>query len=567
MAFTNIEADQDFEDSRRSLQFYAVFPGLCFSILLVALDTSIVGTALPTIVSSLGSGALYIWIVNGYFLSVAVVQPLAGQMADIFGRRIPMLAFLALFTLGSGLCAGASSTEMLISARIIQGLGGGGISVLVSIIVGDLVPLRYRQKYMAIVMSFFALGTFIGPIVGGAIVTNVSWRWTFYINLPVGGVALFLVFFFLKVKHPSDGAIIQRLIHLDWSGHVLLSASVVSILIALTWGGTKYPWDSARVLAPLILGGFGLILYLLHQQYASKGPSMPLRLFGNRTSLLGFVLTFLHGIIMSWFSFFIPVYFQVLKEDSPLMAGVNVLALAIPFTPAGIFGGLIVTWSGRYKPVLIVGLALLPIATGCFTLLTAETPTAQWAVFQVIAGLGGGLALTSTLPAIQAPLAEGDLAAATAAWAFVRSFGMIWGGSIPAAVFNSKVDSLTSRIDNAQVRSLLALGGAYEHATRLFITSFNDQPALKAQIISVYTDALQETWYVLLAFACITSPIALFLREIPLRTRLETQYGLDESKTIVEPANMDASLGNSAVAVELEPQDEPTQISVAGHHS
>ncbi|EHK18609.1 uncharacterized protein TRIVIDRAFT_138439, partial [Trichoderma virens Gv29-8] len=137
--------------------FYAVFPGLCFSILLVALDTSIVGTALPTIVSSLGSGALYIWIVNGYFLSVAVLQPLAGQMANIFGRR----------TLGSGLCAGASSTEMLIAARIIQGIGGGGISVLVSIIVGDLVPLRYRQKYMAIVMSFFALGTFIGPIVGG----------------------------------------------------------------------------------------------------------------------------------------------------------------------------------------------------------------------------------------------------------------------------------------------------------------------------------------------------------------------------------------------------------------
>ncbi|KAL6812047.1 major facilitator superfamily domain-containing protein [Trichoderma sp. SZMC 28015] len=456
---------------------------------------------------------------------------------------------------------------MLISARIIQGLGGGGISVLVSIIVGDLVPLRYRQKYMAIVMSFFALGTFIGPIVGGAIVTNVSWRWTFYINLPVGGVALFLVFFFLKVKHPSDGAILQRLIHLDWSGHVLLSASVVSILIALTWGGTKYPWDSGRVLAPLIIGGFGLGFYLLHQQYASKDPSMPLRLFGNRTSLLGFVLTFLHGMIMSWFSFFIPVYFQVLKEDSPLIAGVNVLALAIPFTPAGILGGLIVTWSGRYKPVLIAGLALLPIATGCFTLLTAETPTAQWAVFQVIAGLGGGLALTSTLPAIQAPLAEGDLAAATAAWAFVRSFGMIWGGSIPAAVFNSKVDSLISRIDNAQIRSLLALGGAYEHATRLFITSFNDQPALKAQIISVYTDALQETWYVLLAFACITSPIALFLREIPLRTRLETQYGLDESKTMTEPANMDASLVNPAVAVELEPQDEPTQIGGSGNHS
>ncbi|KAL7943913.1 major facilitator superfamily domain-containing protein [Trichoderma barbatum] len=559
MAFTNIEADQNFDNTRRSLQFYAVFPGLCFSILLVALDTSIVGTALPTIVSSLGSGALYIWIVNGYFLSVAVVQPLAGQMADIFGRRAPMLTFLALFTLGSGLCAGASSTEMLIAARIIQGIGGGGISVLVSIIVGDMVPLRYRQKYMAIVMSFFALGTFIGPIVGGAIVTRVSWRWTFYINLPVGGVAILLVFFFLKVKHPTNGATLPRVLKLDWLGHALLSASVVSVLISLTWGGTKYPWNSGKVLAPLILGGFGLIIYLLHQQYVSKDPSMPLRLYGNRTSLLGFVLTFLHGLIMSWFSFFIPVYFQVLKEDSPLRAGINVLAVAIPFTPAGIIGGLIVTWSGRYKPVLLVGLALLPIATGCFTLLTAETPTAQWAVFQVIAGLGGGLALTSTLPVIQAPLTEDDLAAATATWAFVRSFGMIWGGSIPAAVFNSKVDSLVSRIDNAEIRNLLALGGAYEHATRLFIISFNSQPVLKAQIISVYTEALRQTWYVLLAFACITGPIALFLREIPLRTKLETQYGLDEPQAMAESTNMDASFVNSAVAVELETQDGPAQ--------
>ncbi|KAL7956641.1 major facilitator superfamily domain-containing protein [Trichoderma compactum] len=338
---------------------------------------------------------------------------------------------------------------MLIAARIIQ---GGRISVLVSIIVGDLVPLRYRQKYMAIVMSVFALGTFIGPIVGGAIVTRVSWRWTFYINLPVGGM-----------RYPSDGAVIPRLISLDWSGHVLLSASVVSVLISLTWGGTKNPWDSGRVLESLILGG----------------PSMPLHPFGNRTSLLGFVLTFLHGII-------------VLKEDFPLLAGVNVLALAIPFTP---------TWSGRNKLVLIAGLALLPIATGCFTLLMAEIPTAQWAVFQVIAGLGGGLAVTSTLP----------------------------GVSIPAVVFNSKVDSLVSQIDNAQIRSLLAFGGAYEHATRV--------------------------------------PIALFLREIPLRTKLETQYGLDESKTVAEPTNMDASLGNSAVVMELEPQDQPTDISEASVHS
>lgn len=242
MASTEPEADDaaQFHGSKHSWKFYAVFPGLCFSMLLSALETSVIGTALPTIVSALYAGPLYIWTVNGYFLSMAVVQPLVGQVADIFGRRIPMLVSLALFTLASGLCGGANSIEMLIAARVMQGIGGGGISVLVSIIVADLVPLRYRQKYMSIVMASFALGTFIGPIVAGVIVTTISWRWVFYINLPVAAIALVLIFLFLRLESPRKGDALPLAASLDWLGSIILTAAVVSILIALTWGGTTY---------------------------------------------------------------------------------------------------------------------------------------------------------------------------------------------------------------------------------------------------------------------------------------------------------------------------------------
>ncbi|KAG9239335.1 major facilitator superfamily domain-containing protein [Amylocarpus encephaloides] len=508
-------------------RFWAVFPGLCFSMLLTGLDASILATSLPTIVTELHGGALYVWTMNGYFLTTAAIQPLAGQAADIFGRRIPMILSLVFFAVGSGICGGANSLEMLIAGRLVQGLGGGALFVMVDTITADLVPLRERMKYMAIIMTFFTLGSFMGPIVGGAIVTGTSWRWVFYINLPVVGVALVFVILFLRVNHKREGTILQRISRVDFLGNVILVSSVVSILIPLTWGGTTYAWSSWRILVPLIIGFFGLVLFGLHQAYVAREPTTPLRIFANQACLLGYILTFLNGIILNWLNFFLPVYFQVLLEATPLMSGVDLLAIVIPLAPAGMVGGIIVAVTGRYKPIIIIGSILLCIGIGCLTLLDSNSSTAVWIILQIIVGAGGGLALTATLPAVQAPLPESDVAIATASWAFARSFGAIWGAAIPSAVFNSRFNDLLPRISDPMIRQLLANGGAYEHATKVFITALNSEPILKQQVVTVYTECLQRVWQILIAFAVVCVPMAVVLKEVVLRKGLKTEYGLE----------------------------------------
>jgi EmrB/QacA subfamily drug resistance transporter len=528
--------------STHSWRFWAVFPGLCFSILLAGLDTSIVATALPTITADLNSGALYVWIINGYFLSTAAVQPLFGQASDIFGRRIPMLLSIALFTIGSGLCGGAKDTPMLIAARLVQGIGGGGLFVMVDIIVADLVALRDRQKYMSVIMATFALGTFIGPIIGGVIVTDISWRWVFYINLPIGGTAFVLVFLFLRVHNKREGNLLSRLRRVDLLGNALLMSAVVSVLIALTWGGTLYAWDSYHILVPLLIGVAGLGFFYIHQKYWALEATMPIRVYSNSVSLLAFILTFLHGIEMSWLSFFLPVYFQVLLEASPLKSGVNLLAIVIPLMPAGIAGGLMIAKTGRYKPTMVAGYALLSIGVGCLTLLDTHSSTAKWIIIQIIAGLGGGLALTATLPAVQAPLSESDVAVATASWAFVRSFGSIWGVAIPSAVFNSRVDNLLNTISDPATRKIMKRGGAYQHATASFMASFNDTPSLKQELVEIYTASIKESWQVLIAFAVAAVPIVCFIREVPLRKELVTEFGLDETDNNKASTNNETEL-------------------------
>ncbi|KAI8231945.1 Efflux pump FUS6 [Colletotrichum sp. SAR 10_86] len=244
---------------------------------------------------------------------------------------------------------------------------------------------------------------------------------------------------------------------------------------------------------------------------------------------LGYGITFLHGIVLSWLSFFLPVYFQILLESTPLQSGVKLLAVVIPLAPAGMAGGIAIAVTGHYKMVIVAGFVLLSIAVGCMTTLDANSSTAVWIVFQVLAGLGGGLSLTATLPAVQAPVPESDVAIATAAWAFARSFGAIWGAAIPSAVFNSRFDELLHLIPEPSVRELLAHGGAYEHAIRLFIKQFDAQPVLKEQIIHVYTEALKRVWIVLIPFAVVPIVLALCIKEVELRQELKTDFGLKET--------------------------------------
>ncbi|PWY66032.1 multidrug resistance protein Fnx1, partial [Aspergillus heteromorphus CBS 117.55] len=489
---------------------------------------------LPTIVQDLNSGDSYVWISNAYMLTMAAFQPLYGQTANIFGRRSLTILAVVLFAVGSAVSGSAKSTGALIAGRTIQGLGGGGINVLVDIIVSDLVPLRERPKYMGVIFSVFAVALSLGPVIGGLMTQRVTWRWIFYLNLPICGAALLLLVPFLHV-HYKKQPLRHMLRRIDIFGNAILVASVLAILLALTWGGTVHPWSSSQTLVPLILGLLGLIAFLALEASTwlpTDEPTMPLRLFGNRTSLGAFGLTFIHAILTYWITYFLPVYFQAVKGASPTRSGVDLLPSAVTAIPFAILSGGGLSTLNRYRPFHFAGFAFLIIAYGLFTLLDASSSEGDWVGFQILGAAGVGTLLTTTLPALQAPLSEADVAVATATWAFLRSLGGIWGVAIPSAVFNSQVNTLLpSRLgDEPALQARLANGGAYELATKEFMTSLDDRPAVQAAVVGVYVDSLRIVWYVGLAFGLLGFLVAFVVQEVPMREQLDTEFGLQEEK-------------------------------------
>lgn len=447
-----------------------------------------------------------------------------------------MISAIALFALGSGLCGGSTNTEMLIASRVVQGIGGGGINVMTEIIVADLVPLRERQKIMGVVFTAFAVGTFIGPIVGGAIVEHTSWRWVFYINLPLAGVALLLMVLFLRVQYDRVTSIRAKLKRVDFLGNAVLISSVISILLALTWGGILHAWSSWRTVVPLVLGFLGLGGFIWYQWSRwCVEPTMPWRLFSNRTAALTYLLSFLHGMNLYAVSLFLPVYFQAVLEASPEGSGVDLLPSVIPMVPFAILGGIFISMTGKYKPLLIAGFVPIAVGVGLFSTLTDKSSTAIWVIFQIILAAGSGIALIATLPAILASLPESDVATATATWAFLRSFGSIWGVSIPSTVFNTRFTNLAYRISDPVVRNQMYRGGAYQLATRAFMRSLNGDPVVKAQVVSVYVDSLKLVWQVCIAFAAIGVPLAFCVKSLKLRDELDTEFGFE--KKVAEVAD------------------------------
>ncbi|KAK7998428.1 hypothetical protein PG989_006468 [Apiospora arundinis] len=418
---------------------------------------------------------------------------------------------------------------MLISGRVIQGIGGSGISVLVETIICDLVPLRERGTYMAIVFGMISIGTALGPLFGGLIVTYSTWRWAFYLTLPIGGPALVLLFVFLHVNYDKSSTLATKLASLDWLGNAVFIGASSSVLIALSWAGGAHPWSSYQVLVPLLVGMAGLAGFVaLEGSSFAANPMMPLHLFSSRITSAIFAITFLHGVVTIWALYFLPVYFQGVLGATPYRSGIMILPTILALLPAAIAGGLLLTKFGRYKPLIVVAFALLVIGFGLFSLLDEHSGTGAWVGFQVIESVGAGLAIPTLLPALLAPLTDADTALATGTWAFMRSFGVVWGVAIAGTVFNNRAVQLAPAIGNATVAAGFEAGGAYQAATAQFLDSLSAET--RAQVVGVQSLALELSWQVAIAFAAAGFLIAVVLKETPLRKELSSEFGMTEKE-------------------------------------
>ncbi|KAH3920892.1 MFS-type efflux transporter phmH [Parastagonospora nodorum] len=510
------------------LSFWLAFLGLCCTGLVSALDGSIVATALPSIIESLDGGDDYVWVANVYFLTSAALQPLYGQLADLWGRRYVMIGATIIFILGSGLCGGSSSMNMLIWSRAVQGIGAGGINMLIDMIICDLVPMRERGNFIGLLFLFVSLGATIGPFVGGILTDRASWRWIFYINLPFGGVALLLLILFLHVKWKNDLSTMERLRRVDVIGNSILIGATFAILYALTYGGTRYTWSDPHIAAPLTIGLVGLVAAFFWEMSPwCKYPVMPPLHFQNRTSAAAFFISFMCMLLAFWINFFYPVYFQAVLIASPTRAGVYTLPRAIAFPLFAAVGGAIVSKTGRYRTVHLVSTGIMPLVMGLSSILDQGSSKAEWVIWQLLFGVSGGMMISTTLQAVQAALPESEVATSVGTWSFVRSLGTIWGLSIPAAIFNNRFDQLSTQFDPS-IRALFTRGQAYEHGTAKFIQSFD--PETRQIVIQAYIEALKRVWQIGIVFGGVTFLSVFFEKEIHLRTELKTDFGLDEKK-------------------------------------
>ncbi|RAL05832.1 MFS general substrate transporter [Aspergillus ibericus CBS 121593] len=421
---------------------------------------------------------------------------------------------------------------MLIAGRTIQGVGAGGMYVLLDIVCADLVPLRERGKYLGLMFSWSGLAAALGPVVVGAL-AEANWRWIFYLNIPICAVALVAILLFMRVKsgaHPNHTSPLPSPpSRLDYLGTLIFIPSMISLLLGLIQGGVDHPWSSWHIITPLILGIMGWIIFHIQQTLTST-PSIPPHLFTTRTSATAYLLTFLSSILVQALSYFLPIYFQAVHATTVPRSGISFLPFAIGTLFFAVLAGTLLSVFGAYRPLHAIAFAFSAVSFGLLTLLDESSTTVEWVFYQLIAAVGAGMILSVLLPAIMAALPERDVAAATAAYSFVRTFGYIWGVTVASVVFDAVVGGELAGVRDARVRGELERGGAYAFASQMHgMKGVMGEDEWKV-VVGVYVKGLRIVWWVGLGISCLRLGAVWMAKGLELRKELETEYGIDEGE-------------------------------------
>ena len=421
-------------------QIITAMSGLVVAMLLAQLDNMIVAPALPTIVGDLGGLQHLSWVVTGYILASTVATPIWGKLGDLYGHKLTFMASIALFLIGSALCGLSQNMTELVGFRALQGLGAGGLMVGIMSVIGMLVSPRERGKYMGIMMAVMPAAMIGGPLLGGWITDNVSWRWIFYVNLPLGILALFVVWSTLHLAHEERA----KKVVIDWWGAASLTLWTSALVLMITWGGNQYAWGSWE---ELTLGAVAAVTFLifLWTQGRAEDPILPLRLFRNVNFSLATGLGFVAGFAMFGGITFLPQYQQFVQGQSATNSGLLLLPMMLSAMVFSLAGGQIISRTGIYRPFPIVGTALLSLGMWLFSTMDLHTGTGTTAVFMVVLGAGMGCLMQTTNLIAQNSVEIRDLGAATGGSTFVRTLGGSLGVAILGAVYSSHLASTLAR--------------------------------------------------------------------------------------------------------------------------
>ena len=482
--------------------------------LLAALDQTIVATALPTIVGDLGGLEHLSWVVTAYILASTISTPLYGKLGDLYGRKRLFQIAIVIFLVGSVLCGVSQNMAELIGFRAFQGLGAGGLMVGAFAIIGDLVPPRERGRYQGYMGGVFALSSVVGPLIGGFFVDNLSWRWVFYVNLPVGIAALVVVAAVL----PAAGE--RRAHRIDWTGAALLAGGSGALTLALTWGGTQYRWGSGTILG-MFLAGFALLALFVLQERRAVEPINPLHLFGNGIFRASAGMSFLIALAMFGAIVYLPLFLQVVYGVTPTASGLRLLPLMGGLLVASITSGRVISKVGRYRRFPIAGAILMTIGMAMLARIGVHTSYLWLSVSMLVLGLGIGLVMPVLVLAVQNSVDPRDLGVATSSTTFFRSIGGSFGVAIFGAIFNNRLDYWLTRELPTRVQIGSGSASTLLHSSPARLKRL--PPLVHDGLIEAFAHSLHAVFLWAVPFGILSFAVSLRLREVPLRGRGSAQ--------------------------------------------
>ncbi|KAI1785125.1 iron permease [Ganoderma leucocontextum] len=515
-----MHSDSPPAEFKRGFDFWMVYVSNLVVDMLSALDLTAIAIALPTIVDDL-HGTDFVWAGSAYAIASTAVLPFIGNLASAFGRKPVLLAFIVTFAIGSAISGAAQNMNMLIAGRTVQGFGGGGCIAITEIIYADLVPLPERGKYQGIQASVWALACAIGPPIGGALADKGAWRWLFFLNIPLCAIAVVLSAIFLRVRTPKS-SLREKIVQIDWIGIGIMAGSTVSILLAITWGGVQFPWSSAHVLVPLIIGAVGQLVFFAIEFFWLKGPTVPRFFFTNRTTFSGYIGTFFHGIVALAVIYYLPVYFQASLGASAIRSSVYGFALSLTISPFGILTGLSVQIVNRYRPQNYIGWMFIIVGFGVLSILDEHSSRAAYIGSQIPLAVGLGMVWISTQFPILAPLPFSNSAHALSFFTFIRCFAQSWGIVLGGTILQN---SLLNKLP-AEFTSQFPQGVQIAYAIIPTISGLPEP--LKGQVRAAFAQSTQLIWRVMIGISGAGLLSVFLMRELKLRQDRDAQWGLQD---------------------------------------
>ena len=479
------------------------FSGLLLVMLLAALDSTIVSTALPTIVGELGGLEHLAWVVTAYLLAQTIVTPVYGKLGDLYGRKIVLQAGIVIFLVGSALCGLSQNMTQLIVFRAMQGLGGGGLNVTTQAVVGDIVPPRERGKYQGFFGAMFGLASIAGPLLGGFFTTHLGWRGIFYVNLPLGLVALVVLAATLPVTS------LRRSREIDYAGSALLAVVLASLTLVADLGGTTYAWTSPLPLGLIAAATVALALFIVVERRAVE-PVLPPRLFGQRTFFIGTVVGFIVGFALFGSVTYLPLFLQIVKGASPTKSGLLMVPMMLGMLVTSIISGQVISRTGRYKLFPIAGTAVMTAGLFMLSRLDAASSTAQASLLMLVLGLGMGMVMQVLVIVVQNAVEYRDLGVATSGTTLFRLIGGSLGTAILGAIFANRLAvNLAHALPDG-------IPGAVGRGTST-ATLAQMSPVVRAVYAQAFATSLGTVFLVATVVCAVGLVLSLFLPERPLR--------------------------------------------------